>query len=264
MIHRLIFKRRAQLIPEGAATTSSHSIIRVAHNHHKAGAVVHAVVTDASKLPFPDPARGAEAAAAHDQDRQAEALGLKAEAFLHVVVLDVDLEGDLRDDERLREVMRLGGGEGVEVLLPLLLGLLGGRGLRHALGDVGVGVFVDGDWDGAPIGTVEHGGGADVQQPPVEVVLDGPLDGEGGLVGEVDGDADAAERRGLRGGGRGQGGSQPLALPRFAHRSPGSQHRRGLHPRPPPHEVSTPPGHRGEPRALALSRCSRWPALYRG
>jgi len=78
------------------------------------------------------------------------------------------MKGDLRDDERLREVMRLGGGKGVEVLLLLLLGLLGlllgGRGLRRALGDVGVGVFVDGDRDGAQIGTVEHGGGADVQQ----------------------------------------------------------------------------------------------------
>ena len=78
------------------------------------------------------------------------------------------MKGDLRDDERLREVMRLGGGKGVEVLLLLLLGLLGlllgGRGLRRALGDVGVRVFVDKDRNGAPIGTVEHGGGADVQQ----------------------------------------------------------------------------------------------------
>ena len=75
------------------------------------------------------------------------------------------MKGDLRDDERLREVMRLGGGKGVEVLLLLLLGLLlGGRGRRRALGDVGVGVFVDKDRNGAPIGTVEHGGGADVQQ----------------------------------------------------------------------------------------------------
>ena len=205
MIHRLIFKRRAQLIPEGAATTSSHSIIRVAHNHHKAGAVVHAVVADAPEPPFPDPARGAEAAAAHDQGGQAKALGLEAEALLHVVVLDdVDLEGDLRADERLREVLRLGGGEGVEVLLPLLLGLLGlllgGRGARRALGDVGVGVVVDGDRDGAPVGAVEDRGGAHVEQhdgvPGAEVVLHGPLDGEGGLVGEVDGDGDAAVRGG--------------------------------------------------------------------
>ena len=78
------------------------------------------------------------------------------------------MKGDLRDDERLHEVMRLGGGKGVEILLLLLLGLpgllLGGRGLHRALGDVGVRVFVDKDRNGAPIGTVEHGGGADVQQ----------------------------------------------------------------------------------------------------
>jgi len=69
LIHRLIFRQRAQLIPEGVATTSSHIIIWVVHNHHKADAVVHAVVTDAPEPPFPEPARGAEAVAAHDQGR---------------------------------------------------------------------------------------------------------------------------------------------------------------------------------------------------
>jgi hypothetical protein len=239
MIHRLIFRHRAQLIPEGVATSSSRSIIRVAHNHHGADTVVHAVVTDAPEPPFAGPARGAEATAAHDQGGQAEALGLEAEALLHVVVLDdVDLEGGLRDDERLREVLRLGGGEGVEVLLPLLLGLLGlllgGRGARRALGDVGVGVVVDGDRDGAPVGAVEHGGGADVQQhdgvPGAEVVLDGPLDGKGGLVGEVDGDADAAVRGGRRGGGRGQRGEEVPrrgGLDRRHRLRRGQAHRRG-------------------------------------
>ena len=47
-----------------------------------------------------------------------------------------------------------------------------------------------------------------------------------------------------------------LAPPRFAHRSPGSQHRRDFHLHPPSHEVSTPPTYHGEPRALALSRYS--------
>ncbi|KAK8447389.1 hypothetical protein SEVIR_8G063050v4 [Setaria viridis] len=95
------------------------------------------------------------------------------------------------------------------------LGLLlpeGGRGARRALGDAGVGLVVDGDRDGAPVGAVEHGGGADVEQhdgiPGAEVVLDGPLDGEGGLVREVHRDADAAVRGRRRGGGRGQRGEE--------------------------------------------------------
>ena len=48
----------------------------------------------------------------------------------------MDLEGDLHDDERLREVLRLGGGEG----------------------DAGVGLVVDGDRDGAPVGADGRGG----------------------------------------------------------------------------------------------------------
>jgi len=204
MIHRLIFRYRSQLIPEG--------IIWVAHNHNRADTVVHAVVTDAPEPPFPDPARGTESPAAHDHRGQAEALGLEAEALLHVVVFDdVDLEGDLRADQRLRKVLRLSGREGVELLLPLLLRLLrlllSGRSAHRTLGDVDVGVVVDGDRDGAPVGTIEHRGGADVEQhhgvPGAEVVLNGPLDGKGGLVGEVDGDADAAVRGGRRGRGSG-------------------------------------------------------------
>jgi hypothetical protein len=62
-----------------------------------------------------------------------------------VVLDDVDLEGDLRGNERLRQVIRLGGGEGVVVLLPLLLPLLLGRALR---------VVGDGDGDGAPVGAL--------------------------------------------------------------------------------------------------------------
>jgi hypothetical protein len=125
----------------------------------------------------------------------------QAPGATHVVVLDdVDLEGDLRGDERLGQVLRLDGREEVEVLLSLLPRLLRLVGGRH-------GQRVDGDGDGAPVGAVEDGGGADVKQhdgvPGAEVVLDRPLDGEGRLIGEVDGDADAAVRRGRgrRGGG---------------------------------------------------------------
>ncbi|KAB8100084.1 hypothetical protein EE612_030458, partial [Oryza sativa] len=233
-----ILRHRAELIPHGLPTASRRTIIRVAHDHDGADAVVHAVVADAPEPPFARPARGAEAAAAHDHGGQAEALGLEAEALLHVVVLDyVDLEGDLRGDERLRQVLRLGGGEGVEVLLPLLLGLLGlvargGVGVG-VLGGVGGGVVVvDGDGDGAPVGAVEHGGGADVEEHDgvarAEVVLHGPLDGEGGLVGEVDGDGDAAVRGG---GGRGRRRQRGEEEPRRVgldrrRRTPRQAHRR--------------------------------------
>ena len=60
-----------------------------------------------------------------------------------------------------------------------------------------------GGW--SPVGAVEHGGGAHVEEDDgvagPEVVLHGPADGLGGLVGEVDGDADAALRGGVGGAG---------------------------------------------------------------
>jgi hypothetical protein len=111
-----------------------------------------------------------------------------------VALDDVDLEGDLRGDERLGQVLHLDGREGVEVLRPLLprlVRLVGGRRGQR--------VVVVGDGDGVPVGAVEDGGGADVKQhdgvPGAEVVLDRPLDGEGRLVGEVDRDDDACMRR---------------------------------------------------------------------
>nr|GLL28814.1 Os07g0551501 [Ipomoea trifida] len=52
----------------------------------------------------------------------------------------------------------------------------------------------DGEVDGAPIGAVEHGGGADVEQDHgvarSEVVLDRPLHGVRALVAQIDGDGD--------------------------------------------------------------------------
>lgn len=82
---------------------------------------------------------------------------------------------------------------------------------------------------GAPVGAVEDGGGADVDESDgvarAEVILDGPADGEGALVAEIDGDADFAvggcggcsavcggEKGGAgAGGGGGGGGSEWVA-----------------------------------------------------
>jgi hypothetical protein len=114
-----------------------------------------------------------------------------------VVLDDVDLEGDLHGDERLGQVLRLDGREGVEVLplLPRLVRLVAGRRGQRVIVDG------DGDGDGVPVGAIEDSGGVDVKQhdgvPGAEVVLDCSLDGEGRLIGEVDsdGDADACMRR---------------------------------------------------------------------
>lgn len=79
---------------------------------------------------------------------------------------------------------------------------------------VGVGVGVDGEVDGAPVGAEEDVGRADVEQdhgvPGADVVLHGPADRVGALVGEVDGHADFATRAGGGGGGRGAGGGRVM------------------------------------------------------
>ena len=101
---------------------------------------------------------------------------------------DVDLERDARLDKRGRQRLRLRGGEGVEIVFQLLLGFRGG--------------VLRGRNEGAPVGAVEDACGAHVQDDDgvagAEVVLDRPLDGEGALVAEIDGDGDAALR--FRGG----------------------------------------------------------------
>lgn len=79
---------------------------------------------------------------------------------------------------------------------------------------VGVGVGVDGEVDGAPVGAEEDVGSADVEQDHgvagADVVLHGPADRVGALVGEVDGHADFATRAGGGGGGRGAGGGRVM------------------------------------------------------
>ena len=137
---------------------------------------MHAVVADAPEPPFRGPAHRPDPAAPHDDGAQSEPFNLQAEPLLHVVVLDdVDLEGDAGVGERLSEKGGLGGGEGGEVVLALLVGLLG------VVGGGGVG-----EVDGAPVGAVEYGGGADVEEDDgvagAEVVVDGPSDCVGRLV----------------------------------------------------------------------------------
>lgn len=86
------------------------------------------------------------------------------------MILDyMNLEGNTSLDDQLSQVVGLGGGEGVKVVFQLLLGL-----------------FVGGCGGGAPVGTVENGGGTNVEEDDgvagTEVVLDGPVDGVGTLV----------------------------------------------------------------------------------
>lgn len=61
---------------------------------------------------------------------------------------------------------------------------------------------------GAPVGAVEAGGGTDVEQDHgvsrAEVILDGPADGVGALVAEIDGDSDLALGAEGRGGDEGE------------------------------------------------------------
>lgn len=152
-------------------------------------AVVNAVVTDTAEPGTGAPLSSSEAAAAHNDGDEAEPLDLQAEPLLHVVVLDyVDLVGDSSLFQGLGDVVGFGDREIVEIDLELLL-----RGLVLGNGDVG----------GAPIGAVEDAGGADVEEDDgvagAEVVLDGPIDGKGALIAEIDGDPDSA--LGSRGGG---------------------------------------------------------------
>ncbi|KAI8557716.1 hypothetical protein RHMOL_Rhmol04G0031300 [Rhododendron molle] len=105
----------------------------------------------------------------------------------------MDLKRNPRLHKRLRHVIGFRHRERVELVLELLLRLL----------------VDDGEVYGAPIGAVEDGGGADVEEDDgvagAEVLADGPLDGEGALVAEVDGDADAALGAGCGGVGGGNG-----------------------------------------------------------
>lgn len=176
------------------AVVVSVLVIRESNDDDRTDAVVHTVVTNTAEPSIGAPPRGSEAPAAHNDGDQTKPLDLQAEPLLQVVILhDVDLERDLGLAERLGEVVGFGDGEAVEIGLEFLLGGLVGR---------------DGDVGGAPVGAVEDGGGADVEEDDgiagAEVVLDGPGDGEGALVAEVDGDADAA----LGTGGGGAGGRE--------------------------------------------------------
>lgn len=103
---------------------------------------------------------------------------------------------------QLRDLLRR---EGVELILQLLL-------LELIIAAVAIIIVVvviagGGEMGGAPVGAVEDGGGSDVDESDgvggAEVVLDGPLDGEGALVAKIDRDGDFA---GGGVGGEGGGG----------------------------------------------------------
>ena len=157
-------------------------VIGEPHDDDRTDAVVHTVVTDTAEPGLGGPLRSPESPAAHHDGAEAEPLDLQAQPLLHVVVLDyVDLVRRLGFLKRPGEVVGFGDGEIVEIVLELLLGLL---------------VFGDGDVGGAPVGAVEDASGPDVEEDDgiarAEVVLDGPFDGEGALVAEIDGDPDSA------------------------------------------------------------------------
>lgn len=112
----------------------------------------------------------------------------------------------MRLHQGLRHVIGLDVGQVIEILFELLLGLLGG-------------IVGDGDVAGAPVSAVEDGGGADVEEDDgvaaAEVVLDGPFDGVGALVAEVDGDGDFALGVGGGCGGLGEARGGRLDCDRF-------------------------------------------------
>lgn len=176
-------------------------LIRISDDDNRTNAVPDAVIANAPEPAVAPSLGGAESPAPHDDSTQPQPLHLQTQPLLHVMILhNVDFERDLSLHQRLRQVGRLCGGERVEIDLELLLRLL-------VLG------VDDGEVDGAPIGAVEDGGGADMDQNDgvagADVVVNGPFDGEGGLVAEIDGDADLALGVGSGGfcgerGGRGR------------------------------------------------------------
>jgi len=102
-------------------------------------------------------------------------------------------------NERLGEISSLGSSKSVEIILKLLL--------RLSVDTFRVG---GGEVDAAPIGAVEDGGGADVEEDDgvagANVVVNGPLDSEGALVGEINCDGDLP---GGAGGGSVDAGARP-------------------------------------------------------
>lgn len=123
-----------------------------------------------------------------------------------MVLDDVDLVGNLSLLQGAGEIAGLGGGEGVEIVLEVLLGgVVRGVGVEEE-----VVVGGEGEVGGAPVGPEEDGGRADVEEDDgvagADVVVDGPADGVGALVGEVDGDAELSAGAGGGGGGGAGGG----------------------------------------------------------
>ena len=106
----------------------------------------------------------------------------------------MDLVREPRFLQRPRQIGHLGGRERVEILLARLRRRLigGGRRLR------------------APVGAEEDGGGGDVEDDDgvsgADVVIDGPADGEGAFLREVDCDSDFTAGAGGGGCGGGSGG----------------------------------------------------------
>lgn len=123
----------------------------------------------------------------------------------------MDLKRNLSISQGLREIGGFGGSKSIEIILELGFGLV----IVVSDDDVGggilvrIGIGVEGNVGRTPIGTEEDGGRADVEENDgiagADVVLDGPADGEGTFVGEVNGDADFAAGAGGGGGGGGGG-----------------------------------------------------------
>lgn len=88
----------------------------------------------------------------------------------------MDLKRNIPLHQRLGQVISFGSGEAIKIIFELLLGFF--------IGDCYV--------DGTPIGAVENGGGTDVKEDDgvarPEIILNGPFDGVGTLIAEINGD----------------------------------------------------------------------------
>lgn len=173
-------------------------IIGIPDHNDRTNAMMHAIVTDTPQFAVTPSLLSTKTPAPHDHSAQTQPLNLQTEPLPHIMVLhDVYLVRKSSLLQRPRQISGFGGGERVEIVLQLFLVLYVG-------GVFAVDLLLR---ERAPVGAEEDGSGRHVDEDDgvagAKVVVDGPADGEGGLVGEVDGNPDLAAGEG---GGRWGGG----------------------------------------------------------
>ena len=186
------FPRTSTHLPRSSRTVT---IIRIPHDNNRTNTVVNTIITNRAKLPIaPSLLLSSKPSAPHDHRAQIQPLDLQTQPLPHVVVLHyLDLVREPRLLQGLREIGDFRGREGVEILL-------GGVARRRRRLER----------EGAPVGAEEDGGGGDVEDDDgvsgADVVIDGPADGEGAFLREVDCDSDFTAGAGGGGCGGGSGG----------------------------------------------------------